>query len=301
MTGAPPQVVDSHLHLWDRRRFSYPWMTELPALPETSLPDQRRATATAAIVIEAGISADQRTDEVEWLTALAAEEPLIRGIVAAVDFTDPHLAEVVARLADTPLVVGARDNFESRPAGDLDPRTSPTAGALLRGLDCARRAGLTVDLCVRADQLAELDALLTSVVAVTGSADGLVLDHLGKPLPAAPDFSFEEWAEAMSALAAHAGLHVKFSGLPGQMPGAVDPEAARELADRFIGEVLTAFGPERTMYGSDHPVSTTGHGLGDDDWEQAAAAALRHVVDDTDFAAVMGTTAADFYLTRRTQ
>ncbi|MCM1014008.1 amidohydrolase family protein [Brevibacterium sp. XM4083] len=294
---APPQILDSHLHLWDRRRFSYPWMAELPALPETSLPAGRGATATAAIVVEAGISTDQRADEVDWLTALAAEDPLIRGIVAAVDFTDPHFAEVVARLADRPLVVGVRDNFESRPAGDLDPGPSATARELLRGIETVRSAGLTVDLCVRADQLIELDALL----AGRGSAEGFVLDHLGKPLPFDPDFSHEEWAEAMTVLASRSGLHVKFSGLPGQAPDAVDADVALALANSFAGDVITAFGPERTMYGSDHPVSTTGHGLPDHQWEQAAAAGLRRVVDDTDFAAVMAATAADFYLTRRNQ
>lgn len=104
-----------------------------------------------------------------------------------------------------------------------------------------------------------------------------------------------------ASLALHPGLHVKFSGLPGQVPGRVSGEAANALAARYAADTLAAFGPARTMYGSDHPVSTTGHGLGLPVWEEAATSALRTVLDEADLAAVLGGTAADFYLSRRSE
>ena len=294
-------ILDSHLHLWDRDRFAYPWMAAVPSLPHTSLPAELTTEATGAIVIEAGVAPDEALAEVEWLTRLAAESPFIRGIVAAVDFTDPRLAEVVRTLRSHPLVVGVRDNFEGRPAGDLAVGSSPPAEILLAGAITALDAGLTVDLCVRADQLRELETFVSALVRARGSADRVVIDHLGKPVPGDPPLPHEDWAGAMSALAEHPGLHVKFSGLPGQVPGTVSAEAAADLAARFAGETLAAFGPARTMYGSDHPVSTTGHGLGLRAWEDAATAALHPVLDDAGLAAVMGGTAADFYLPRRSE
>ncbi|GAA3826623.1 amidohydrolase family protein [Brevibacterium ammoniilyticum] len=293
------EIIDSHLHLWDRDRFDYPWMQRLPSLPSVSLPEQQATTATGAIVIEAGTVPDQALAEVEWLSGLAEASPLIRGIVAAVDFTDPHLAEALDRLRARPLVVGVRDNFEGREAGDLAVGSSSTADALLAGALAALDAGLTVDLCVRAAQLDVLDGFVSALVDVRGTADGLVLDHLGKPLPDDPSFSRSDWVEAMTALAAHPGLHVKFSGLPGQIPGPVSAHRAYELAADYIGDVVSAFGPGRTMYGSDHPVSTTGHGLTAKAWADAVDTAVRTVLDDSDTAAVMGGTAANFYPTRR--
>ena len=296
-----PELIDSHPHLWDRDRFTYPWMAGLPDLPHTSRPGELETAATGAIGIEAGAARDEAFAEVEWLTRIAAGSPLIRGIVAAVDCTDPGLAEAVDRLRSHPLVVGVRDNFEGRATGDLAVGASETADTLLAGTLTALDAGLSIDLCVRAEQLSELETFVSAIVSARGSADRVVIDHLGKPLPADRAFAHDGWAAAMASLALHTGLHVKFSGLPGQVPGRVSDEAANALAARYAADTLAAFGPARTMYGSDHPVSTTGHGLGLPVWEEAATSALRTVLDEADLAAVLGGTAADFYLSRRSE
>lgn len=66
------ELIDSHLHLWDRDRFTYPWMAGLPDLPRTSRPGELETAATGAIVIEAGAARDEAFAEVEWLTRIAA-------------------------------------------------------------------------------------------------------------------------------------------------------------------------------------------------------------------------------------
>ena len=39
------ELIDSHLHLWDRDRFTYPWMAGLPDLPHTSRPGELETAA----------------------------------------------------------------------------------------------------------------------------------------------------------------------------------------------------------------------------------------------------------------
>lgn len=298
MNTSPPPVIDAHLHLWDRSRFDYPWMTELPELPHTSLPEDIAAFAEGAIVIEAGVRNDQRLAEVDWLTELSHRFPAIRGIVAAVDFTDPRLGEVLADLGENPLVVGVRDNLEGRALGDLELSSSPTSRARRDGIIAVLEAELTFDVCARSAQLPELIGFLSSIAEARGSAAGLVLDHLGKPLPDGPTTGREDWAASMTELAALPGLHTKFSGLPGQIPGDVDVARAQEIVRDHL-EIIDVFGAERTMFGTDHPVSTLAHGLEAADWVRAANTEFHHRLSAADLAAVTGGTAIDFYGLRR--
>ena len=307
-------LIDSHLHLWDRDRLEYPWMAGLD-LPHTSLPGDpwggavtegpedggpppparvagaAPAVLPAAVVVEAGAAAHQWDDEIAWVRGLAETHAHLRGMVAAVDYTAPDLHERLGRYATNEFVVGVRDNFEGLPAGELD------VPARVAGVLAARQRGLTVDLCIRADQTDELLSLLKRVVAQRGDAAGIVLDHLGKP-----DVGGAADDVALRALAAIPGLHVKVSGLSPLAGGTVDAEELDRLARTFALPAITAFGPDRCMVGTDHPVSTVPHGLTRADWVRAVADALAQVAGElagpsraADVGAVLGTTAQRFY------
>src|SRR5699024_1196079 len=93
----------------------------------------------------------------------------------------------------------------------LELGSSPAAPLLRDGIITVLEAGLTYDICVRSAQLPELSGLLTSIVEARGSAAGLVIDHLGKPLPDGPSTDHEDWATSMRNLAGLPELHVKCS------------------------------------------------------------------------------------------
>jgi L-fuconolactonase len=78
-----------------------------------------------------------------------------------------------------------------------------------------------------------------------------VLDHLGKPpIASGPP---EPWAGAVRALAALPNTACKLSGLVTEAdPARRTPDDLRPYADT----ALAAFGPGRTMFGSDWPVCT---------------------------------------------
>ncbi|GAA2094142.1 amidohydrolase family protein [Brevibacterium salitolerans] len=296
--------IDSHLHLWDRRRFDYGWMAGR-ALPETSLPTEfaevwggaRAAEAgpapesgaaggslnAAAVVIEAGVDAGLRTAERKWIGGLIREHPFLLGFVAAADLAAAGEAQVEACAEDS-AVVGIRDNFEGLPAGALTER-SAAAEARFRGLLRARDAGLSVDLCVRAAQLSEMHALLERIAAVRGDLDGFVLDHLGKPLPEqwadggdgrqSPHPDRLQWQEDIAALAALPGLRLKVSGLGGQLSGTASEAELERLVLEYAVPAVRAFGAERSMVGSDHPVSTLPCGITQEQWVRTVERTLR--------------------------
>lgn len=321
MTAAPAApgaalLLDSHLHLWDRSVLDYPWMagrdlpwTSLPAdpwegaaaTPGDSAPtvpggaapavqDDTAAEAArtpavrpAAVVVEAGAAPYQWDDEIAWVRGLSQEHSHLRGMVAAVDYTADDLGERLARYEADDFVRGVRDNFEGLPLGELD------VPARAAGVLAARKRGLTVDLCIRAGQTDELISLLRRVVAQRGDANGIVVDHLGKP-----DVRGSGAArDRLQALAAIPGLRVKVSGLPPQAGGTLDTAGLDRLVREHALPAIEAFGPDRCMIGTDHPVSTLPHGISRADWVRAVVDAAVDV--GIDVGPVLGETASRFY------
>lgn len=304
-------VLDAHLHVWDRTRFDYPWMAGRTELPESSMPgtpgfpDRGVGTADvgsegSAIFVEAGVAPEQRQPEVDWV-AENAEAWGIAGIVAAVDLADrTGLQRSLDRLAAMPRVVGVRDNFEGLPSGALADRREGALAVLA--------AGLRIDVCIRHEQVDEVHAWLSAIAEERGSAAGVVLDHIAKPrledldgqaTPAAASAVIarvlHEWLPGVRLLARLPGLHAKFSGVPGQVSGAVSADTAFRLAEAFGPALLDEFGTDRTMFGSDHPVSTVAHGLDYPAWLDAVAAVLDDHLAADEKADVLAGNATRFY------
>jgi len=236
-------VLDSHVHFWDPRRISYPWLSEAPPLDRPFTPDDfdaSRPRGTSAIFVEAGRSEQHAAAEIEWVRGEADQHPWILGAVAHVPLEAPATAETMIRgYADDPFVVGVRRNLQDEPAGF-------TADAGLRaGVSQLGDAGLPFDACVREHQLPELAQLAAACPGTT-----IVLDHLGKPKSAAPGQS--PWRRALRRLAEHDNVVCKLSGVATE----IDPKTPRPAVISLLHEVLNTFGPERCLYGGDWPVMT---------------------------------------------
>ncbi|MBP2350953.1 L-fuconolactonase [Kribbella aluminosa] len=161
------------------------------------------------------------------LLALARQHPAVVGVVGWFDLLD-----FPDRLPDDPRLVGVR----SPPADQTDPDLL-TDPAHVRGVRAATDAGLAVDLLIRPSALIGA-ARLAAVVPEAR----LVLDHLGNPITATP-----EWRAGLQALAEHPNVTVKLSGTAHLATG--DLRALVDVA-------LEHFGSERLMFGSDWPVCT---------------------------------------------
>ena len=235
--------LDSHQHFWRRSRGDYHWLTpSMTALWNDFEPDQLRPQLLARGI--SGCIAVQAAESVEeslFLLGLARQHAWIEGVVGWVDLRSPSAIDDLARLRGHGPLVGVRPMLQDI-ADDrwiLDARCQPALAAIAA-------QGIRFDALIRPHQLGSIARLMDRHPTLR-----VVIDHLAKPAIA----QGRDWAEAgpwlrgLQALAQR-GAFIKLSGLLTEArPGAT----ARDLRP-FVEPVLEAFGPSRTMWGSDWPV-----------------------------------------------
>lgn len=274
-------MIDAHVHVWDPRELSYPWLAGIAELDRPMLPDTDVGDADAAIFVEADCLPEQSLAEARWVSRLGW--PGLRGIVAAADLRSPTLFDDLDRLAAIPAVVGIRHLLQ-----DEDDREWDADATLVAGLHTIAARGLTFDACVRWPQLDALAALLERVPDLK-----VVLDHLGKPPvdEGVDSVAGRRWCASMARIAEHDTTYVKLSGLAAE---SADRATFDRHADGFIRAGLDLFGAERAMIGSDWPVSTLlGAAETPDLWRARVLAVAASLGLDGD--AVGSRTAARFY------
>ena len=242
---AEPTRIDAHHHVWDLAVRDQPWIADLSPLRRSFRmadlrPSLLRHRFGATIVVQT-VTVVEETPE---LLALAAAEPEIVGVVGWVDLTAWDVPQRLAALRQLPgggTLVGIRHQVQSEP----DPRWLCRAD-VRRGLAAVGAAGLVYDLLVIADQL---PAVIETVQALPDVR--FVLDHAGNP-PAGAGCD-QAWRSHLGELGKATNVAVKLSGLLTRAyPGTVTPGQLSSWAD----VLLSSFGPERVMFGSDWPVCT---------------------------------------------
>lgn len=236
-------IVDAHHHLWDPARRDYPWMsgdTLAPIRRPYTVDDLRTAagpSVSATILVQTVSSA---TETEEFLATADRSDGLIAGVVGWLDLT--AAAPSLERLRTVPgghLLVGIRHQVENEP--DPEWLVRP---AVHKGLRTLADAGLPYDLLVRAPQRP------AALAAVRQFPDvHFVLDHAGKPGIAAGEW--DPWASWLSALAALPNVTCKLSGLITEAPW--HTWTAPQIHP-YADHILSTFGPDRVMFGSDWPV-----------------------------------------------
>jgi L-fuconolactonase len=240
-------TVDAHHHVWDLSVRDQDWITgpELQPLRRNfGMADLAPEAATAGVDRTVLVQTVTVADETPELLALAQESSLVAGVVGWTDLTRPDVADELARLREMP---GGRRlrGIRHQVQGERDP------GWLLRpdvrrGLAAVEDAGLVYDLVVRPRQLPACARAAAEHPGLT-----FVLDHLGKPPIAAR--VLDPWAGAVRELAVLPNTVCKLSGM------VTEADPARWTSDDlrpYADTVLEAFGPDRTMFGSDWPVCT---------------------------------------------
>jgi len=272
-------LIDSHVHVWDPRVLPYPWLAgtglDHPMLPAQA--DRAGGATTGMIFVQA--SGDRAIDEARWVDA--TDWPDLIGIVAGADLAaDPSaVAAHLDALATIPRVVGVRHLLQDTPVEDFP--------SITEGLRLLATAGGSFDACIRHTQLPALIDLLEGHPALT-----VILDHLGKPPvdEGIDSAAGREWARNIAQLSARPRTFVKVSGLTAE---SADPDAFARHADGWIEHVVSTFGPDRAMIGSDWPVSATfGIGGAFTDWVER----VRRIVAEADWPVVAASTARTAYL-----
>ena len=237
--------IDSHQHFWNYSAAAYPWISAgMERLARDYLPgDLQPLAESCGLGGSVAVQARQSLEESRWLLSLAEANPFIRGVVGWVDLRSAAVAAQLSQCAAHEKFVGVRHVVQD----EADPRFL-LGEAFVRGVRTLHQFGLAYDLLLYPQQLpaaVELAALLPEQL--------FVLDHLAKPQIKQwlKTGGIDSWRRDIESLALQKNVCCKVSGM-------VTEAAWRQWQPAdfipYLDVVLTAFGPDRLMFGSDWPV-----------------------------------------------
>ena len=240
-------IVDTHVHLWHPEQLRYPWLSEVPTLNRPYLlKDYTEAYGAldieSIVFVQCDTHPDDGLKETNWVTDLATRvDPRIQGIVAWAPLEEgEQVAPFVEKLAANPLVKGIRRLIQSE---SVDFCVQPN---FVSGVKTLSRYGLSFDICIFHPQLANAIRLVEQCPHVQ-----FILDHIGKP--DIKNQLFAPWKQEIETLASFPNVHCKISGLVTEADFEVWTPADLQP---YIEHVISCFGFDRVIYGSDWPVST---------------------------------------------
>lgn len=244
--GVRPQLkIDSHQHFWLADGFDYPWMDRSnPVLFRDYLPqDLAPALGRHRIDLTVAVQASPSLEETDFLLALAQEHSFIAGVVGWLDMESRDFPRQLNRYRKRSGFVGVRPavEFLEDDRWLLRPRV----------LDSLKRMAdlqVPLDLIVWPRHLPVVIEMLERIPGLRA-----VVDHLAKP--DIKDCKLQPWQRHMAEVARYRGLYCKVSGMSPH--GGPAPNLARR-ARPFVDHVLSCFGVERIMFGSDWPICLNG-------------------------------------------
>jgi L-fuconolactonase len=233
-------AIDAHHHLWHYSAIEYEWIDDrMAALRRDFLPPEFIDELTSASIDGAvTVQARQTLEETRWLLELAGRHKEILGVVGWAPIASPDFETSLDTLAASPKLVGLRHVVQAEPQGFLDGED------FNRGIRAMHGTGLAYDLLVAEHQLAE------AIRFVDRHPQQLfVLDHIAKPKIAAGET--EPWRTRMQKLSQRSNVSCKISGMVTEDSWS---QWSIDSLRPYLDTVVSAFGPNRLIAGSDWPV-----------------------------------------------
>ena len=235
-------LIDSHLHIWQRKAGAYSWLVpDFGALyddfpPEAANEEVVRARVDGAVLVQA----DDTLDDALYMFEAAKRFDWALGVVAWIPLDSPdQSAGLLERYLAYETMAGVRQLVHD------DPRDN-----FYRLSEVHEVAELLAAHTLPLDIPDAWPRDLPQVVDLATEHPNLtvVLDHMGKPPVDQKDFA--EWLGMFRAFSELPNTVVKFSGLH-HPERPFTPEGVSHLWDLCL-ELL---GPTRMMVGSDWPIT----------------------------------------------
>lgn len=260
-------TVDSHQHFWRYNDAEFGWIASDALRRDFTPADLATTIAAAGVDATIAVEARQCVEETEMLLAFAAEHPFIAGVTGWLPIAADDFSVHLERFAAEPKLKALRHVVQDEPDDAFILRDD-----FNRGVKLIERTDLAYEILVFQRQLANAIAFADRHPNLR-----LVLDHMGKPERTEDGCPNVEWTRLIREMAKRENVWCKASGLVTEV-GRVDFRP-------YLETVLSAFGPERVMWGSDWPVCTADIAYGE--W----LSACREVLPETCF----GSVAEKFY------
>jgi L-fucono-1,5-lactonase len=249
--GHARPIVETHIHFYKPSRpGGVPWPDCPSALCRDVLPPEYKSLALANGIVTAGVvEASPLVEDNQWILNLLGRDPFFSFFVGQLEIGSPGFIANLNRLSADRRFVGIR-GYLWGPAEGIT-----LSAAQLRDLRELARRGMTLDIISRADKNPknQVEALCTTVPDLK-----IIIDHLGGakgPPPVDRDWEFS--IRRLADLCPN--LYMKFSSFydmyaPGDVPF-ISPTDLPSYKAHF-DVLMTAFGPERLIWGSNWPVIT---------------------------------------------
>jgi L-fuconolactonase len=274
--------IDAHQHFWRIARGDYAWLT--PALgaiyrdfsPDDLAPHLAAHGIAASILVQAAPT----HAETAFLLDLADKTPFVAGVVGWTEFVAPDAAATIAGLAAHPHLVGLRPMVQDIADDDWLARAE-----LAPAFEAMIAHHLVFDALLKPRHLRRLMTVLERHHELR-----VVIDHAAKP--AIGGGTDAAWRDDIAAVAQFPNVACKLSGLFTEAPANWTVEDLRPYAEHL----LTCFGAERLIWGSDWPVLNLAADYGR--WVSTSGQ-LMAGLDASAQSRVFGGNAADMYLSHR--
>lgn len=269
-TGHSRPIVETHIHFWQvTRPGGVPWPTpaEGPIYRDV-LPADYEPMAKANGIVTAGVvEASGIVEDNQWILDLLRGDSFFSFYVGNLEIGAPTFAHDLERFSRDRRWVGIR-GYLTGPAEGI----TLTAAQLASLRDLARR-GMTLDIISRGTKNPkdQVQALCTTVPDLR-----IIIDHLGGakgPPPVDPTWELE--IRRLADVCPN--LYMKFSSFYDMYaPGDIVFPAPTDLAayKAHFDVLLTAFGPDRLIWGSNWPVISL-HGAQPNDLASGFAEQIR--------------------------
>jgi L-fuconolactonase len=238
-------IIDAHIHLWDLSEFPVPWIAGNPILNKSYVlqdyKDQSAGLGIAGIVyVQAAVASEYSLLEADYIADLAANDPLVQGMVAyaPLEYGDQARVYLDSLMARGSIIKGIR-------RGLPDPAdTKFDMERFIRGINLLPEYGLSFDILGKGTP--HLDMAIT--IAQRSPNTSLIIDHLLKPF--IKQHTLDPWRAQMTQLAAFPNVHTKISGI------ATEADLMNWTAEDlkpYVDHALSAFGENRVVFGGDWP------------------------------------------------
>ncbi|EDO41751.1 predicted protein [Nematostella vectensis] len=225
--------------MWDNKTFYYPWPgKELKDIYRPfSLEDLEEELTETPVRKAMFIQVNQTYEETDWILNLPDVNGTLEGIVGWVDLQDPKLESILERYKKFPKFRGVRNILEGEPDNAWLERPE-----VLRGLGILEKKGLTFDLLIR-----ERHFQIANDVVKKFPRLKFMIDHIAKPN--IKEGAIDSWKAGITELAKNPNVFCKISGM------VTEADLCNWTKDDLKPyHVLSVFGTDRCVYGSDWPV-----------------------------------------------